>query len=66
MMSKVQKIEDIDVVESQRTVEDETSKSYRDLTKRVLWKFDIHVLPPLAFVRLCHFILFLDYDGFLP
>ena len=23
----------------------------RELTRRVLWKLDIHVLPPLAFVR---------------
>jgi hypothetical protein len=29
-----------------------TVEEHRRLTKRVLWKLDIHILPPLAFVRL--------------
>lgn len=29
---------------------DEKSEAYRQLSKRVLWKLDIHVLPPLALV----------------
>lgn len=31
---------------------DELTQHEKKLTRRVLWKLDIHVLPPLAFVRL--------------
>ena len=30
---------------------EELAQHERKLTRRILWKLDIHVLPPLAFVR---------------
>ena len=57
MASITEKTEDIAVVESQKVEIDETSESYRKLTRRVLWKFDTHVLPPLAFVRVRSFFI---------
>ncbi|TDL29207.1 MFS general substrate transporter [Rickenella mellea] len=35
---------------------DENSEEYRKMTRRVLWKLDMHVLPPLAFLWLANFI----------
>ena len=29
---------------------DESTEAYRAMEKRVLWKFDLHILPPLALV----------------
>ena len=39
---------DIELV--QDPLYDEKSPEYRAMAKRVLWKFDLHVLPPLALV----------------
>lgn len=32
------------------TSRDEVAEEQRELTRRVLWKLDVHVLPPLALV----------------
>lgn len=40
------------VYENTVDVEDLTTEQYQRTERRVLWKFDIHVLPPLALVRL--------------
>lgn len=42
---------------AQGALYDEKSPEYRAMTKRVLWKFDLHVLPPLALVSPFNYIL---------
>lgn len=40
----------ISIVSSGVPIEDERSTEYRRMERRVLWKFDLHILPPLALV----------------
>ncbi|KAI5118773.1 hypothetical protein M0805_005654 [Coniferiporia weirii] len=47
---------EISTIESLRAPDDESSAEYRRMSKRVLMKFDIHVLPPLALLWLANFI----------
>ncbi|KAH8105034.1 MFS transporter [Phellopilus nigrolimitatus] len=57
MTSSPQKNElDLSTVESLQATDDETSIEYSRMTKRVLLKFDLHVLPPLALLWLASFI----------
>ena len=40
----------VSIVSSGVPIEDERSTEYRRMERRVLWKFDLHILPPLALV----------------
>ena len=42
---------DITTVEHAHSLDDAGSVEYKRMTRKVLWKFDCHVLPPLALVR---------------
>jgi hypothetical protein len=42
--------EELVSVASSGSVDDVNSPEYRKMERRVLWKFDLHVLPPLALV----------------
>lgn len=46
-----------DIELAQGALYDKKSPEYRAMTKRVLWKFDLHVLPPLALVSPRNYIL---------
>lgn len=48
VLTKVE--EEVVSVASAGTHDDEHSAEYRKLAKRVIWKFDLHILPPLALV----------------
>ncbi|KAH8113462.1 hypothetical protein DFH11DRAFT_1727931 [Phellopilus nigrolimitatus] len=57
MTSSPQKNElEISTVESLQATDDEASIEYIRMTKRVLLKLDLHVLPPLALLWLANFI----------
>lgn len=45
-----EKEDELSAVENVQVVNEENSLEYKQMTKRVLWKFDIHILPPLALV----------------
>ena len=44
--------EELVSVVSAGTLEDIYSTEYHKMKKRIMWKFDLHVLPPLALVRI--------------
>ena len=41
---------DPSVIDNVTDMEDSSSEKYRKMERRVLWKLDLHVLPPLALV----------------
>lgn len=43
---------DATVIENVSEGEDPFSQKYRNMERKILWKFDLHILPPLALVRL--------------
>lgn len=51
-----EKEDELSAIENIQMVDDEGSLEYKQMTKRVLWKFDIHILPPLALLWLANFI----------
>lgn len=48
---------------SSSDIHDESSAYYRKMTRRVLLKFDIHILPPLALVSYLSFLLSILYSN---
>ena len=41
----------LSTVERDPSLNDKFSEEYRRMARRILWKLDIHILPPLALVR---------------
>lgn len=57
-MDKVDEKNDITLstLENSPSLDNEYSEDYRKMTRRILWKFDLHILPPLALLWLANFI----------
>lgn len=49
-----EKEDELSAIENVQAVDDERSLEYKQMTKRVLWKLDMHILPPLALVSYCN------------
>ncbi|PAV20477.1 MFS general substrate transporter [Pyrrhoderma noxium] len=46
----------LSTVERDPSLNDKFSEEYRRMARRILWKLDIHILPPLALLWLANFI----------